>query len=232
MKKVLLTTSLSLDEDNNIYLRVKNEYVKAIEKAGGFPIVLPITEDDKIIEEYLDIADALIFSGGEDVNPNLYDADFHPSVQGVSFERDDFEVKLFKKAFEKKIPILGICRGMQLINVAMGGDLYQDINSEVIGSTGHSFPKDLSRGILKVKTLENSRMRKFFGEEVLVNQYHHQSVKNIAKDFIATAKSRDGIIEAMEYTGDQYINCVQFHPESLINYDPRFLQIFKELIEQ
>lgn len=232
MKKILLTSRLITEVDHEKYIRVENDYAKAIERAGGLPIITQVTEDDNTIDEYIKIADAIVFSGGEDINPNLYGADFHPTVQGVSFERDEFERKLFEKAVEKKIPILGICRGMQLINSLMGGDLYQDINSEVKEASGHSFAKDLSRGILKITTIEGSRIRKHLGEEILVNQYHHQAVKNLAKDFVATAKSRDGIIEAMEYTGDQYINCVQFHPESLIDYEPKFLNIFKELIEQ
>lgn len=232
MKRILLTSRIITEDDHHKYIRLQNDYATAVTRAGGLPIVAQVTSDEKIIDEYIKIADAIIFTGGEDVNPNIYGADFHPSVQGICFERDEFEIKLLKKAIDKKIPVLGICRGMQLINAAMGGDLYQDINSEVKASSGHSFSKDLSRGILKINTEKGSIVNRLLGDEILVNQYHHQSVKTVAKDFVATSKSRDGIIESMEYTGDLYISCVQFHPEAMNDYEPKFLDIFKDLIER
>ena len=231
MKKIILTSRMIIDDDHGKYIRLRNDYAEAVRRAGGLPIIAQSTEDESVIDEYIKLADAIVFTGGEDIDPNLYGADFHPSVELVSFERDAFEKSLYEKAFAKKIPILGICRGMQMINALAGGDLYQDLQSEYKGASGHSMYRDLSRGILKITTKEDSKINKILGDEILVNQYHHQAVKNLGTGFVATAHSRDGVIEAMEYTGDQYISCVQFHPESMIDNEEKFLNIFKELVE-
>ncbi len=231
MKKILLTSRMVIADDHGKYIRLRNDYAEAIRRAGGLPIITQSTEDQAVIDEYIKLADAIVFTGGEDIDPNLYGADFHPSVEFVSFERDAFEKYLYEKAFAKKIPMLGICRGMQMINALAGGDLYQDLKSEYKGASGHSMGRDLSRGILKIFTEKNSNINKILGDEILVNQFHHQAVKNLGKGFVATAHSRDGVIEAMEYTGDQYISCVQFHPESMIDHEEKFLNIFKDLVE-
>lgn len=231
MKKILLTSRMIIDEDHGKYIRLRNDYAEAVRRAGGLPIIAQSTEDEAVIDEYIKIADAIVFTGGEDIDPNLYGGDFHPSVEFVSFERDSFEKRLYEKAFAKQIPMLGICRGMQMINALAGGDLYQDLQSEYKGASGHSMGRDLSRGILKIFTEKNSKINKILGDEILVNQFHHQAVKNLGEGFVSTAHSRDGVIEAMEYTGDQYISCVQFHPESMIDHEEKFLNIFKDLVE-
>lgn len=231
MKKILLTSRMVIADDHGKYIRLRNDYAEAIRRAGGLPIIAQSTEDESVIDEYIKLADAIVFTGGEDIDPNLYGGDFHQSVEFVSFERDAFEKYLYEKAFEKKIPMLGICRGMQMINALSGGDLYQDLQAEYKGASGHSMGRDLSRGILKIFTGKNSKINKILGDEILVNQFHHQAVKNLGDGFVATAHSRDGVIEAMEYTGDQYISCVQFHPESMIDHEEKFLNIFKDLVE-
>lgn len=231
MKKIILTSRMIIDDDHGKYIRLRNDYAEAIRRAGGLPIIAQSTEDESVIDEYIKLADAIVFTGGEDIDPNLYVADFHPSVEFVSFERDAFEKSLYEKAFAKKIPMLGICRGMQMINALAGGDLYQDLQDEYKGASGHSMGRDLSRGILKIFTERDSKINKILGDEILVNQFHHQAVKNLGTGFVATAHSRDGVIEAMEYTGDQYISCVQFHPESMIDHEENFLDIFKDLLE-
>lgn len=231
MKKIILTSRMIIDDDHGKYIRLRNDYAEAIRRAGGLPIIAQSTEDESVIDEYIKLADAIVFTGGEDIDPNLYGADFHPSVELVSFERDAFEKALYEKAFAKKIPMLGICRGMQMINSLAGGDLYQDLQAEYKGASGHSMGRDLSRGILKITTKKDSKINKSLGDEILVNQYHHQAVKKLGEGFVATAHSRDGVIEAMEYTGDQYISCVQFHPESMIDHEENFLDIFKDLVE-
>ena len=231
MKKILLTSRMIIDDDHGKYIRLRNDYAEAIRRAGGLPIIAQSTEDQTIIDEYIKLANAIVFTGGEDIDPNLYGEDFHPSVEFVSFERDAFEKALYEKAFAKKIPMLGICRGMQMINALAGGDLYQDLQSEYKDATGHSMGRDLSRGILRIFTEKDSKINKILGDEILVNQFHHQAVKNLGEGFVATAHSRDGVIEAMEYIGDQYISCVQFHPESMIDHEEKFLNIFKELVE-
>ena len=231
MKKIILTSRMIIDDDHGKYIRLRNDYAEAIRRAGGLPIIAQSTEDQTIIDEYIKLANAIVFTGGEDIDPNLYGEDFHPSVEFVSFERDAFEKALYEKAFAKKIPMLGICRGMQMINALAGGDLYQDLQSEYKDATGHSMGRDLSRGILRIFTEKDSKINKILGDEILVNQFHHQAVKNLGEGFVATAHSRDGVIEAMEYIGDQYISCVQFHPESMIDHEEKFLNIFKELVE-
>ncbi len=233
MKKILLTSRNVIAEDDVYYTRLSRMYSYAVEKAGALPLVAPITDDVNLIKGYVEMADAFIFTGGEDISPVLYDADFHPSVQYIDFKRDKFEEELYRLAKKSKKPILGICRGMQLINALEGGDLIQDIKSEVEGASGHSFEHDLTHGILKINIDMDSYLAKQLGKsEILVNQFHHQAVKNPAMDFKIVARSRDGIAEAMEYIGAQFIQCVQFHPESLVDNYPEFLNIFKDLIDR
>ncbi|MCG8619013.1 MAG: gamma-glutamyl-gamma-aminobutyrate hydrolase family protein, partial [Desulfobacterales bacterium] len=169
--------------------------------------------------------------GNEDVSPLLYGENPVKEVTCISQERDNFEISLVRRAFDRKMPVLAICRGMQLMNVAMGGSLYQDVFSQVPGCLGH-YPESQPVDTLyhEVRLEKDSMVSKVFGAETIrVNSFHHQAVKTLADGFKPTAYSADGIVEAMEYQGDVRAIGVQWHPEDLtVNY-PEFLGLFKVL---
>ncbi|MDO5716326.1 MAG: gamma-glutamyl-gamma-aminobutyrate hydrolase family protein [Tissierellia bacterium] len=230
MKRVLLTDRYIPTDEMLYYNRLKHHYAEAVLFAGGLPFIAPTSESLDRARAYVDMADALIFTGGEDISPLLYNEDFHPKVKQISFFRDDFESAIFREAMAQKKPILGICRGMQLINALMGGSLYQDIESQVPGASNHNHDFDITRGILPITIEEGSYLYEDLGAKAIVNQEHHQAVKDPAPGFKVTARTRDGIIQAMEYEGDQFIHLVQFHPESMVQRQPEFLEIFIHLL--
>lgn len=231
MKKVLLTDRLVPSDEMLYYNRLKHHYAEAVAMAGGLPFVAPTSESLDLATGYVEMADAVIFTGGEDISPLLYGADFHPKVHTISFLRDDFETAVFHAAIKAGKPILGICRGMQLINALLGGTLYQDIQSEVPGASNHNHDYDITRGILPISIEPDSLLGKVLGPRAIVNQEHHQAVKDPAPGLRVTARTRDGIIQAMESTEHPYLSLVQFHPESMVQRQREFLGIFRQLLE-
>ena len=219
MKKKLfvLLTCPEKKENKNISLYCDHLYIKAITKAGGIPIVIapPYTE---IKDEIMDIGQALVLTGGEDIDPIYYKEKQDPKTKGVDRERDKLEIELLKKAVDKNLPVLGICRGLQVINVAYGGTLYQDLPS-------HPYDKDHNIIIEK-----NSFLDKIFQKEkIRVNSYHHQAAKKVAPGFLPIAKTEDGIIESIILKDEKkFVLGVQWHPER--SYD-KFEGLFKEFIK-
>lgn len=211
---------------------VNKYYTESVIKAGGAPIVLPVTLDDESIKRQVEVIDGLILSGGYDINPLTYGEEPTQS-QGFTFpEIDEYNLKLVKFACELKKPIFGICRGLQILNIAFGGSLYQDL-SYIDGSYIKHY--QLSKGDMtghSINVVEHSLLYDILGENYLVNSFHHQSIKDLADGFKVTAKSKDGLIEAIEKLDDQFIIGVQWHPEMMTAKDFKMLEIFKLLVKQ
>ena len=131
MKPIIGIAISNRVKSKKIYSVINNDYIKAVQKAGGIPILIPFSSNIENIKEYIDKIQGIIFTGGEDISPLVYNEDPLKEVECIIEERDRFELELFKEVYEKQIPILGICRGLQLINIALGGNLYQDINSQI-----------------------------------------------------------------------------------------------------
>jgi putative glutamine amidotransferase len=194
---------------------LKKSYYEAVERSGGVALLLPNTKRREKIHEYLRMVDGVLVSGGNDVDPVFYGERKKAKNLSITRERDLFEIALVRKARAGKIPLLAICRGMQLTNVAFGGSLYQDFRfeKEFIDHTLKGSTRYRRRHPVIIK--EGSKLLGVIGRtKIMTNTDHHQMVKRIAPGFVATAWSkRDGVIEAIESRDKHYFLCVQWHPE-------------------
>ena len=227
MKPVIgLSSSYSADKKS---YTVPESYVLAVERSGAVPLILPPTFDADI-DAFFGLVDGLILTGGVDIDPQLYGENSIPLQGSIDPLRDSFEVELTKKALEKRMPIFAICRGVQMLNVAAGGSLYQDVNSQVKGSLKHRQQAPTYYPSHKVRLEESSRLHGIFGKtSVGVNSFHHQAVKDVAPGFRATAWADDGLVEAIEWEGSEYILGVQWHPERMI--DGEMMKLFTAFTE-
>ncbi len=250
MKKIGITTKFIKNTDYSIpVVGLSDSYAKSIREVGGLPIYIPIedlsvlSEKEKsgLLTEWSNLIDGLILSGGEDINPTFYNQSAHEKLQEISAIRDRFEIDLFNKVLPTNKKILGVCRGHQLINVAMGGTLIQDIPSIKPSLIAHSSNEDkwFTKGHA-INIQPNTKLYKMFNQSYThVNTIHHQAIDRIAEDLEVSASADDGIIEACE--SKKYINLlsVQWHPETMwqslseISADEKEnnLKLFKWLVD-
>lgn len=213
----------------------QEDYMRAIESAGGCPVILSRVDDLKSIEPIIRIIDGIIFTGGTDVNPLIYGEMPQKELGVVNPEKDEFELSLAKWILANAdIPILGICRGMQILNLAAGGSLYQDLLGQNATKFNHwlkdIFPKNEPSHIVSIT--DSSKLYHIFKmEKIAVNSFHHQGIKTIGKNFEATMIAEDSVIEAIEMKGKRFVVGVQWHPEKLIQKYPKYLALFKTFIE-
>ena len=227
MKPVIgLSSSYSFDKKS---YSVPESYVNAVERSGAVPVILPPTFNADI-DVLLGLIDGIILTGGVDIDPQLYGENSIPLQGSIDPLRDSFELELTKVALEKRLPIFAICRGIQMLNVAAGGPLYQDVNSQVKDSLKHRQQAPTYHPSHKVRLEEGSRLHGIFEKTSLgVNSFHHQAVKDIASGFKATAWADDGLVEAIEWEGSEYVLGVQWHPERMI--DGEMLKLFNAFSE-
>lgn len=218
-------------EDDKWNTLVPIAYSEAIKRAGGVPVIVPNIADDDLIDSYVEMCDGFLFTGGVDINPMIYNEEMILETKKYSFERDEFELKLLEKIRDINKPILGICRGMQLINSVYGGSLYQDL--KIAGfNLNHNNPQNIIDGTHSIAIEKDSILFDIFGEKAIVNSYHHQAVKDVAEGFRVTSRAKDGIVESMEWTGERYIHLVQFHPEMMIYKHEKFEKIFEDFVKR
>lgn len=200
-------------DDSEYYLR--QAYVKSVIRAGGIPLLIPLLPESAI-NDCLDTLSAIIFSGGGDVAPTYFGQEPSLRLRHVEPQRDACELYMVKSAWEKKLPILGICRGIQLVNIALGGSVWQDLEDSPFPVLQHEQNAPYSHPSHKVIS-EAGYLRKLAGREVLmVNSFHHQAVNAVGLGLKVTARASDGIIEALEADGgDRFCLCLQWHPEWL-----------------
>lgn len=196
--------------------RLGDKYVRAIIQAGGIPVILPACEDVAIMEAMVDGLDGILLSGGGDVDPALYGQRATGHLGGVSVRRDTAEIALAKYVIEKtNKPLLGICRGVQVMNVAMGGTLHIDLPDA--GKLCHSltmYPRHMTTHQVEVK--KGTKLAAIMEEADRVNSFHHEAVDTLAGCFVVSARSvPDDVVEAIEMPGDRFILGVQWHPEEL-----------------
>jgi putative glutamine amidotransferase len=196
---------------------VNAAYVRAVLAAGGVPLILSPLLGSALAVRALDGVDGLILTGGEDIHPSWYGAEPSPQLSPPSPERDLLELALFGVARQREIPVLGICRGIQLINVALGGTLHQDLPSERPGSVDHNPAGSRQSRSHRVRLTPDSRAAAALAAtDVTVNSSHHQAIKDLAPGLIASGWTDDGLIEAAETPPDSpWVLAVQWHPEEM-----------------
>lgn len=211
---------------------VHHDYQKSIAANGGLPIILPFLEENLAVE-MVDLCDAVILSGGEDIDPITFGEDPHQNIGDTILLRDKVEINVINRAMETNKPILAICRGIQILNVALGGTLIQDIPSQVKDSIKHTQSVKRSWDTHFVTIKEDSQLASIIGEtKTRVNSIHHQAIDMLAKDLVEVARSKDGIIEAVEHKSYQnFLLGVQWHPESMASTNEKMNQIFAEFIK-
>lgn len=211
-------------------------YREALEGNGGTVVVLSEADSRAVVRERLVTLDALLVPGGIDVDPKFYGEERHERLEKCDADLDEFEFELLKYAGEKKMPVLAICRGEQLLNVFCGGSLYQDIPSEYTSDTPvvHRPGKGAKSPLVHAITIEKgSLLYAIVGNErIEVNTWHHQAVKRLASGLVVTARSDDGSIEAVEQRGDVFVLGVQFHPEKMAKDDARMNRVFERFVEE
>jgi putative glutamine amidotransferase len=200
------------------YLRLRRDYGEAVDKAGGMPVFLPPLLN---AVSYAEMIDALLIPGGRDINPSYYHEEILPQVKPVLQERSDFEISLLMAVIKLSKPVLGICYGMQLINVAFGGTLYQDINSQLLSDIDHR------KGYHTIAIQEGRFLIK---GDFSVNSTHHQAIKKLGTGLAGFAFSSDNLVEAFYARGYPFLVGVQWHPERLPE-DSLSSELFRLFIE-
>ncbi len=209
-------------------------YINAVIRAGGIPVLIPMTTNNVVLYQLISRLDGIILTGGEDVATSFYGEQPIPEMGKVDSLRDVYDLTIIKLAAKKRLPMLGICRGEQLINVAFGGTLYQDLPAQFPSSVIHDQKESSTIGTHGLSVLPNTQLARILPDSIfLVNSFHHQAIKDVAPGFKATAYSPDHVVEAIESSPKQNIIAVQFHPECLImSSDDTMLCIFKNLIDR
>jgi putative glutamine amidotransferase len=222
-----ITIGYARQEDELFALR--DDYVRAVEDAGGLPLVFaPGRPEDA--PALLDHVSALVLSGGADVDPRLYGEEPHPRLGRVIAERDAFELALCREALDRRLPILAICRGQQVLNVATGGTLVQDIPSQVSGAHDHDPEAERWATTHQVTVVPGTRLRAILGTDtVAVNSFHHQSVRDPGRGVVVSARSEDGVVEGIEMPEQPFVVGVQWHPEAFWDHGRTFQPLFEAL---
>jgi putative glutamine amidotransferase len=242
---ILITPSVEKSgvEFHDLSASLSIKYENAVLQAGGIPLTVPISSDKKILAEIVRRADGVLLTGGDDINPDLYAKKLPHAVRKTieqspdGGKRDLLELVLIDEVFRQRKPLLAICRGHQLLNIALGGQLIADIRQQIPGALNHQRLDLAGKIVHEVALTEGSLLSKIIGKRVLgVNSSHHQAVLQPAEPLMATARSRDGIVEAMELKPAAarwmpFFLSVQFHPERLAEKHAGHRAIFRRFVE-
>jgi putative glutamine amidotransferase len=201
-------------------------YLDAVTKAGGIAVLLPPQPVDVgIAARVLNGLDGLVLTGGRDVDPAAYNTEPHPATDEPAVDRDAWEFALLGDALRRGMPVLGICRGAQVLNVALGGSLHQHL-PDLLGHAGHQRGNAVF-STSTVRTVEGSRLGRLIGASATVQCYHHQGIDRLGEGLIVSARDTDGLVEAVELAGDDFVVAVQWHPEEA----SEDLRLFTGLVE-
>lgn len=223
MRRPLIAITTSYNSEGMI--RMRPAYLDALWQAGAVPVFVAHTTDAQKLDEYAAEFDGFLFSGGVDVDPKYYGEQIMFDSVNVSAERDEFELALAARVIAGERPVLGICRGIQLLNVAMGGDLYQHIEAH-----SQSEPRDVTPYTVRIQP--GTRLHDIVGhDEIRVNSFHHQAVRRVAPGLVCAGVAEDGICEAVCLPGERFLVGVQWHPELFYSKDAAAASIFRAFVE-
>lgn len=215
-------------------IAVRQSYIESVIRAGGNPILLPLGLDKARLRALFELCDGILLPGGEDVNPALYGESPHPKLGSIAPERDSLEIELARWCVAEHKPLLGICRGLQLLNVALGGSLFQDLPSQKPSTIEHDIysSDQWEHTAHTIDISKDSRLYELLKcESIGVNSLHHQAINRIAPELKISAASPDGIIEGVEGSADTFLLALQCHPETLWQkVEPRWLRVFEALV--
>lgn len=221
------------DPDGNESFGVRFTFPRAIERAGGAPVFIPLKLADETLHAIFSRLDGLLIAGGVDFHPNEYGEQLEDYCGEIDVQRDAVELQMIRWALNDKTPVFGICRGIQAMNVAAGGSLYQDIPAQLKDKLWHQHRPGDPYNLLthEIDVEPDSKLARVLGESrTAVNSLHHQSVKDVAPGFRIVARAPDGIIEGIESVNGAFAVGVQFHPEWLIDDDARMVRLFEEFV--
>jgi len=212
---------------------VSAPYVEAIDISGGIPVIIHYTCTYNNIASYVNFCNGFLFCGGDDITPLLFGEELLTSRGKTDQKTDAFHLNLMRQILHSGLPLLGICRGMQVLNLALGGTIYQDISMRPRCSLNHmQLSCDRSDICHKITLSENSILYKFCGKNLDVNSFHHQCIKNLGKNLNTTAIASDGIIEAVESSAHPFVLGVQWHPECMLGQDITMQNLFLHFIKK
>jgi putative glutamine amidotransferase len=209
-------------------------YLEAIVAAGGVPVMIPLGLSDDNLIDILQQMDGILLPGGGDIEPRVYQGNGHPTVSGIDEDRDRVELTVARTAVAQQKPLLAICRGMQVLNVALGGSLWEDVELLMPQAMHHEFVNSHPRNYLAHMVtieLDSFLARQLGVEETAVNSLHHQGIRRLANPLRATAVAPDGLIEGVEVIDHPFAVGVQWHPENLIHNAPHMLGLFQGLVD-
>lgn len=230
--KPIIGITADVGENNRQVL--KDTYVKAVIHAGGLPMILPIGIEEEV-QQIAGFIDGLLLTGGGDIDPTLFGEEPHQRLGDVEPARDTVELELFKEVLALNKPILGICRGLQIINIAAGGNMYQDIYTQKEGELLQHSQKAPTFHASHFVQVEKGSLLESLAEttQIKVNSYHHQAVKDVPPPLKVSGVASDGVIEAIESTTHRFVLGVQWHPEALVQKeDVVSRRIFDRFIEK
>lgn len=233
-KPIIGITTFRMKQGNHVPRAVVNEaYITAIQMAGGIPLLIPVGIKTEQFDDLISGLDGVLLTGGEDLNPVRYGAPMHPEVTALDLERDDLEIALVEWLIQNEKPFLGICRGIEVINVALGGTLYTHISEQLPNALHHPCYGDLPRNLLShsVHVQQGSRLGGLIGEgDVWVNSLHHQGIRDLGTGLTPVAHASDGLVEGVEYPNHPFALAVQWHPEELVAHE-NMLNLFKAFVK-
>jgi putative glutamine amidotransferase len=209
-----------------------SDYSQAVLPAGGAPVIIPAAQDRKSLKAILGSVQGIILSGGPDIHPRRYGEEPLTGLGEVDETLDRMELLAAQLAIERSLPLLGICRGMPVLNIAFGGTLYQEIAFPVPDSICHPPKADKAVNTHTIRIGAGSRLHKLFGRrEIWVNGKHHQAVKELSPDLMVVARARDGVVEAVEHGRQRFTIGVQWHPEGAWREDPNSQTLFSAFVK-
>lgn len=230
MKKPLIALTPG-NESGSIDLYLRMAYTEAILSAGGIPVILPLSLSEEDMTEVVTTFDGFLFTGGPDVSPFAFEEE---TIQGcgiINEARDELELPLFRMVYEAKKPVFAICRGIQVMNIALGGNIYQDIATQFATTLQHSQESQAHIPVHSVTVKENSLLSTITGTDILrVNSFHHQAVRRLAPDLAACATASDGMIEAVYGLSHPFALGVQWHPERMTAKDSASRKLFEAFV--